>query len=889
MSAERSPLSRSTPRTTTRAAGSDASSPYAPRSMPVNDLPISHRSLDLWDYPNQDGQWTAYELTGSTISDVRPSWRCMVPGCSQYDKLWHRRDSFRTHVHLTHPDFEFHDLEKLGQEDSRLAERDEEKDNRNPRHNNDQLAKNMTRDNHTHGTSTLPSRPSRGQLRLKEHRLATFDQLLPTGWTEPGTSGHTGHIDNSSVYVFPGLGLDDPRSSIIEGATMYMASYKTWLHESRKLQIWDLAKTRRHSVSWFDHSSFMPLIRDEHFGLARSHISYEALCNTWNEQNLEAMWKTLLKCTDDAQRCRLMNTCWRQWAQVVATLGTSRALHCKDVIDRKEGKGDPQTPDKVTMMCQQVNPDDASTIPTLGISLESGATLFPGDPKTDVLRDTSPSDDSLPTTRSDVSSPDWIDDEKDWQALQLVYTSSAALLSAYGKYSAHGRSGQDSKAGQPTKATGCSRPSSQGQTSSQEDSCSRKRKFGRMDRNHKEEEGDDSDDRRRHPTSNKSSRPDKSSEPTLACPFNKYNSKLFGPGSPDESYHGCASCSFVNIGYLKQHLQRSHYVPKHYCFRCYTKFSSQGAVATHMRNDPPCSRKDPPLYRERISIDLAEQLGLERKNPQGTDKRIYWHRLYEAFFPGAASIRNVSPFYEGPAAQQLNEFLSFSRSNISDLVVRVKQRLRNNLNTITPADQGQLVDEIVQVAGQQYMENLAVHTFPQLGQRSVDPRIQVLLSADAASVTTMPAGARADDRIQDVSSTSATCQDSEPGSNTTCITSLPSEFPQCQYSDGPRENLSKVPNPPPAENRPDITVENFLMMEDGLDFKPTNAEPPWALSALSFVTGNEEKENIAAVREPVITGVIDLDWGPELDNMEGFDWVVFQAPYTDYLQPEYLR
>jgi hypothetical protein len=39
--------------------------------------------------------------------------------------------------------------------------------------------------------------------------------------------------------------------------------------------------------------------------------------------------------------------------------------------------------------------------------------------------------------------------------------------------------------------------------------------------------------------------------PLLACSFNKYDHRLFGPQSPNPSYHICATCSFTNIGYLK--------------------------------------------------------------------------------------------------------------------------------------------------------------------------------------------------------------------------------------------------------------------------------------------------------------------------------------------------
>lgn len=476
---------------------------------------------------------------------------------------------------------------------------------------------------------------------------------------------------------------------------------------------------------------------------------------------------------------------------------------------------------------------DETQFPILGMPLGSDATFFRETLKQDEVRGTIPSNRSFSTIRSDISSPDWIDDEKDRATLQVVYTSTEALLGAYAKFSLRAFAGRGSKSGRGTTGTVCSQASSQGQTSSQDDPCNRKRKLGRTNRGTGQEEYDGGDDRRQPTTSKKPLHPDRPLEPPLACPFNKYDSRLFGPGSPDESYHGCASCSFVSVAHLKQHLQRAHYVPKHHCFRCCTKFSSHGAVAAHMRSEPPCSRKDPPLYQERISIDLAEELCLERKNPQGTDKKDYWHRLYQTFFPGAANVKTVSPFYEGPAAQQLNEFLSFSRSTIPDLLVRVQQRLGHDAVSITLTDQAQLVDEVLQVAGQRYMENIAVYTFPQLGQRSVELGTHTMPPPDAASATTGPANEGLGNSTRDVSSTSTTCQDSELATVATHMTSFPSD-PTEYHSSG---------------------------------------RPP---------------EDMAAVDEADTTDLMNFDWDHELDSMPGFDWDVFQAQNAEYLQPEYL-
>lgn len=104
----------------------------------------------------------------------------------------------------------------------------------------------------------------------------------------------------------------------------------------------------------------------------------------------------------------------------------------------------------------------------------------------------------------------------------------------------------------------------------------------------------DSDDgkgrkRQRHGQTTSSSQ-----EPLLACPFFKYDSRLFGPDSPDEAYRVCASCSFSKLAHLKQHLQRAHYKPRHYCVRCREKFSAHEARTTRVRpvyDNSMCARR----------------------------------------------------------------------------------------------------------------------------------------------------------------------------------------------------------------------------------------------------------------------------------------------------------
>src|SRR5437762_154824 len=96
---------------------------------------------------------------------------------------------------------------------------------------------------------------------------------------------------------------------------------------------------------------------------------------------------------------------------------------------------------------------------------------------------------------------------------------------------------------------------------------------------------------------------------------------------------------------LQFHHHRSFdYLPRYYCFSCCRgDFSSQAMLAQHQRQRPACEPREPPLYRERIGIDLIEELRLDRKNAPGTDRIEYWHKIFNTFFPREAERRYVNP------------------------------------------------------------------------------------------------------------------------------------------------------------------------------------------------------------------------------------------------------
>ncbi|KAI1615758.1 hypothetical protein EDD36DRAFT_417247 [Exophiala viscosa] len=214
----------------------------------------------------------------------------------------------------------------------------------------------------------------------------------------------------------------------------------------------------------------------------------------------------------------------------------------------------------------------------------------------------------------------------------------------------------------------------------------------------------------------------------MACPFNKYDNMLFGGDSPDSSYHICATFSCEDIGDLKQHFKRKHYLG-HHCFRCCRRFPSEAMVAAHLREDPVCDIQDPPLHLERIGTVLREELDLDRKNSQGTEPIWFWHKLYDAFFPGASSRR------PGPATEHIIRFGLFSEQVREDVLQAVQQRL-GLVHVSAWSDQLRVLQEVEQEINQLYLQDVARRSMPDLGQREPEAADRL------ATIPTIPSHAR---------------------------------------------------------------------------------------------------------------------------------------------------
>ncbi|KPI36329.1 uncharacterized protein AB675_7259 [Cyphellophora attinorum] len=321
----------------------------------------------------------------------------------------------------------------------------------------------------------------------------------------------------------------------------------------------------------------------------------------------------------------------------------------------------------------------------------------------------------------------------------------------------------------------------------------------------------------------------------LACPFNKFNTLLFGPDSPDPSYHGCATCNFVNIAYLKQHLKRNHYTPQHYCFRCCESFESQLEAIEHSRRQPVCETLEPRLFRERIGPDLVEELGLRGKNSPGTDPVQYWYRIYHALFPGAAEQRPVSPYYEGPTAEYINRFVHDVQPVLPDLVSAAQRALGLNFE-LPLADMVRLVEEIQQNAIPLFLQQLARNNLSRGALASGVGDATGTSSTSANPPKPHPSVVTDDSAIGDVSDRAMTLQNpSCPLLEANAATSqgssdLARTMPGLTHSEGSRSSLADARSPsttnepaPPQLPIPDMVDKDpFSELPDHANLESAN-------------------------------------------------------------------
>ncbi|KAF7562410.1 hypothetical protein G7046_g1714 [Stylonectria norvegica] len=95
-----------------------------------------------------------------------------------------------------------------------------------------------------------------------------------------------------------------------------------------------------------------------------------------------------------------------------------------------------------------------------------------------------------------------------------------------------------------------------------------------------------------------------------ACPYYKYDPERF------QKQRTCCGPGWSEPHRVKEHLKRSHSLPKHQCNRCCRRFKEEAQLKAHQRETKPCLVKDPAT----VDRDLAD--GFDHEQDLKLQKRV---------------------------------------------------------------------------------------------------------------------------------------------------------------------------------------------------------------------------------------------------------------------------
>ncbi|KAF4972376.1 hypothetical protein FZEAL_9605 [Fusarium zealandicum] len=168
--------------------------------------------------------------------------------------------------------------------------------------------------------------------------------------------------------------------------------------------------------------------------------------------------------------------------------------------------------------------------------------------------------------------------------------------------------------------------------------------------------------------------------PRFACPYHQYDPKKF------RTKRTCCGPGWPELSRLKEHLERTHMLPKFQCNRCCRRFKEEDELKQHQRETTPCPVKDP----NKIQRDLADGYGDEKVKKLRTRSKKTpedkWREWYCILFDLASDSPNVpSPYYDnclskaGPSVINLEDISGYRDwwSNQAEPAIRqrVKQKV----------------------------------------------------------------------------------------------------------------------------------------------------------------------------------------------------------------------
>ncbi|RSL94459.1 hypothetical protein CDV31_014314 [Fusarium ambrosium] len=194
-------------------------------------------------------------------------------------------------------------------------------------------------------------------------------------------------------------------------------------------------------------------------------------------------------------------------------------------------------------------------------------------------------------------------------------------------------------------ASGGSHPSSgsvQGTKSTSHPSSAAGQKRSSRHGSRDESDNSEDDDSFRKKKDKKRARIEKDdTKPRFACPYHQYDPKTFG------AKRTCCGPGWTELPRVKEHLERSHSLPKFQCNRCCRRFKKDEELKKHQRETTPCTVKDPTKIPRDLAHGYDEEQAKKLKARTRKSPEEKWREWYGILFNMSPDDPNIpSPYHD---------------------------------------------------------------------------------------------------------------------------------------------------------------------------------------------------------------------------------------------------
>ncbi|KAF9772808.1 hypothetical protein IL306_009448 [Fusarium sp. DS 682] len=172
-------------------------------------------------------------------------------------------------------------------------------------------------------------------------------------------------------------------------------------------------------------------------------------------------------------------------------------------------------------------------------------------------------------------------------------------------------------------------------------SAGQKRSKGQSGRDESENEEEEDGNSRRKKDNKRTKTTKDDSRPRFACPYHQRDPKRFG------TERTCCGPGWLEIGRVKEHLERRHSLSPHQCHRCLRRFDEEKDLKKHQRMKTPCPVKETSSMERDLLDGYDEEQAKKLKTRVRMSPTQKWKEWYCALFDVKPDSPDIpSPYYE---------------------------------------------------------------------------------------------------------------------------------------------------------------------------------------------------------------------------------------------------